>query len=97
MSISPFAHGSWLTDNPPDHLLHGVPPDVLQAFVVGSAYIFDATREALEVARRTGRTVAFLFSARLVVVRPRDDSDAVARAWWQEANGETPEQTWARR
>lgn len=95
--MSPFKSCRWLTDNPPEHLLHGVPPDVLQAFVVGSAFIFEATRDALEVAKGTGRTVAFLFNTKLVVVRPRDDSDAVARAWWQEVNGETPEESWARR
>lgn len=95
--MSPFDNCRSLTDNPPELLLYGVPSDVLQAFVVGSAYIFDATRDASVVAKRTGRTVAFLFNTKLVVMRPKDDSDEVARAWWQEANGETPEETWARR
>lgn len=74
-----------------------VPAGAVRAFVVGSSSIFEACREAAEVAGRAGRPVAFMFNDLLVVIKPGDDPDLAARTWWQLAHGETPEQTWERR
>lgn len=74
-----------------------VPGDAVHASVVGSASIFEATREAGEIARRSARPVAFEFNDVVVVVHPQSDPDLIARAWWLERHGETPEQTAARR
>lgn len=64
---------------------------------VMSASIFECCREAREVAEAAGRPVAFCFMEQVVVVGPTSDPDAVARAWWLAAYGETPEQTAERR
>jgi sugar/nucleoside kinase (ribokinase family) len=75
----------------------GAPADAIQAFVCGSYSIFEATREASSVAQAEGVPVAFDFLDRTVVVGPGDDPDRVARAWWEGAYQETPEETWSRR
>lgn len=72
-------------------------PDAIHARVYLGSSIFEATKEASEIAHRAQFPVAFVFQDRLVVVRPGDDPDIVARAWWIGARGETPEQTFARR
>lgn len=77
--------------------LAGTPLDTLCAFVVGSFDIFEATREAVDLAKRSRRPVAFEFNEQIVLVRASDDPDAIARLWWKNAYGETPEQTFARR
>jgi hypothetical protein len=73
------------------------PSDAIRAFVVGSNDIFTACREASDISRKAGAPVAFRFIDRTVTVRPPDDPTAVARRWWMEEYGETPEQTRARR
>lgn len=67
------------------------------ASVRGASNIFESCNEAAEIAGRAGRGVAFWFSGRAVVVNPGDNGDAVARAWWMDVHGETPEETYARR
>lgn len=67
------------------------------ARVRGASDIFESCNEAAEIAERAGRGVAFWFNGRAVVVKPGDSGDAVARAWWMDVHGETPEQTRARR
>lgn len=67
------------------------------ASVRGASDIFESCNEAAEIAARAGRAVAFWFNGRAVVVRPGDVGDAVARAWWVDVHGETPEETYARR
>jgi hypothetical protein len=80
-----------------DECFDGVPADVVCAAVVGSFDIFTACKEAVDVAKRARRPVAFDFNDQLVVVRSDDDPDKIARAWWQLAHNETPEATFARR
>jgi hypothetical protein len=87
----------WLRADPGGIGLRGSREDVIVAWVSGSASIFEAAREASEIARRTGRPVEFRFIDRTVSVAPPDDPEVVARAWWREFYGETPEQTAARR
>jgi hypothetical protein len=70
---------------------------MVTARVVGSFTIFDACREAAMIARAARRAVAFRFNDRTVVVNVGDDGDRVARQWWLDTYGETPEQTAARR
>ena len=81
----------------PRERFDGAPTDALLASVVGSFDIFTASREAVDLARRAGRPVAFEFNGRVVVARDGDDPDEIARAWWQREYNETPEETFARR
>ena len=87
----------WLRPDPDGIGILGAPSDAIAAHVAGSASIFEAAREAGEIARAQQRPVAFRFIDRTVVVGPSDDPDLVARAWWREFYGETPERTMARR
>ncbi|HSN25525.1 MAG TPA: hypothetical protein VLT45_04545 [Kofleriaceae bacterium] len=82
---------------PSDKPIAGSPVESIAASVVGASSIFDACREAKAIAVYAGRPVAFDFNNRLVVVNAGDDPDTIARAWWHDAYGETPEQTAARR
>ncbi len=70
---------------------------MVTATVIGAFGIFEVCREAAEVAERASRPVAFQFNDRVVAVTPGDDPDDVARQWWFDVYGETPEQTAARR
>ena len=76
-----------------EDLISGVPADVIPAVVVGCASIFNATCEAADIARRGKRSVAFDFNGKIVVVKPGDDANQVARAWWADTYGETLEQS----
>lgn len=67
------------------------------ATIAGSPSIFEVCREAQTIALGLGCPVAFEFNDVRVIVRPASDPDQVAREWWQEALGETPEESWARR
>lgn len=67
---------------------------MVTAAAVGSSSVWECTKEAAEVAGRARRPVAFRFNGRVVVVNVGDDPDRVARQWWQDVYGETPEQTW---
>jgi hypothetical protein len=75
----------------------GAPPNAVHAVVVGSFDIFTACKEAVILAARSHRPVAFEFLDHVVVVRSADDPVAIARAWWQRQYNETPEATFARR
>ncbi len=75
----------------------GAPSGALCAAVVGASGIFETCREAVLLANRAGRHIAFDFNERVVVVQPGDDGDRIAREWWQETYGETPEESAARR
>ena len=77
--------------------LRGVPSGVVTATVVGTASIFEATREASEIANKVQRPVAFYFMEKLVITKPYDDPGEVARRWWREFYGETYEESVARR
>lgn len=77
--------------------IEGAPEGAVRAFVSGAFDVFYAAREAAELARRADRPVAFSCIDHAVVVRPNDDPDQVARAWWLLQYGETPEATWSRR
>jgi hypothetical protein len=63
----------------------------------GASDIFECCREAAEIAERAKRPVAFQFNAQVVVVKPGDNPNLVARAWWQAVYGETPEATMEKR
>jgi hypothetical protein len=78
-------------------MLAGAPPDSVTAIVLGSSSIFEATREASEIANRARRIVAFYFMDRLVVAMPYDDHVQVAERWWLEFYGETYEESVAKR
>lgn len=69
----------------------------ITAIPVGSCSIFEATNEAAEIAQRGEVIVVFGFNGRLVVVRPDSDPRLVARRWWTEEYGKTPEQSAAER
>ena len=73
------------------------PNNAVRAFVVGASSIFDACKEAADIAKRSGDPVAFEFNGQTVVLRPGDNADKVARDWWQKQYNETPEETLARR
>jgi hypothetical protein len=75
----------------------GAPHNAVHAAVVGSFDIFTACKEAVALAKRARRPVAFNFIDQVVVLNPGDDPDKAARAWWQHAYNETPETTMARR
>ena len=88
----------WLVPNPPSmDPVQDAPEGAVHAFVAGSAFIQEATREASEIAKRAQRPVAFEFLRKLVVVRPDDDPEQVWRAWWIGFYGMTPEQSAANR
>jgi hypothetical protein len=74
----------------------GAPESAVRAFDGGSFDVFYAATEAAELARRADR-VTFQCIDHAVVVRPNDDPDQVARAWWLLQYRETPEATWSRR
>jgi len=80
-----------------DEPLDGAPADALRAFVVGSFDISTSCREAADLARISGRPVAFEFNGQIVVVCGNDDPDQVARTWWLRHYGETPEASFSRR
>ena len=75
----------------------GAPAGAVHASVVGASDIFEASREAVDLARLAGRPVAFEFNDQVVVARAGDDPDKISRAWWQRQYNETPEATFARR
>jgi hypothetical protein len=85
----------WLA--PLDGFVVGAPVTSVMAIVVGSAEIFETTREAREIADRADRPVAFDFRNIKVIVSPGEDPDAVARTWWFASHGCTPEQSAERR
>ncbi len=64
---------------------------------VGASDIFECCREAAEIAERAKRPVAFQFNEQVVVMKPGDNPNLVARSWWQAAYGETPEETMEKR
>ena len=80
------------TEHVPD-----APPNAILAMVAGTYDITTACKEASDIARKSGRPVAFEFLTQTVVVAPGDDADRVMRKWWQREYGETPEQTRAKR
>ena len=84
----------WLV---PHSEVPGAPEGAVTAAVVGSASIFEAIREAREIAARGKFPVAFNFNGKCVVVRPDDDPEQVARAWWIAFHGRTPEESDAQR
>jgi hypothetical protein len=75
----------------------GAPKNAIHAFVAGSFDVFYASKEAAALATSTRRSVAFQCIDYVVILNPGDDPDQVARAWWLQQYGETPEATWARR
>jgi hypothetical protein len=77
--------------------IDGAPQGAIHAFVAGSFDVFYAAREAAKLAAHASRPVAFQCLDYVVVINPGDDPDQVARAWWLQQYGETPEATWARR
>ena len=81
----------------PADLVIDSPNEAIRALVVGSADIFTACREAVEIADRSREPVAFRFNGHTVVARHGDNADELARVWWREEYGETPEETQARR
>jgi hypothetical protein len=80
-----------------DAFIEGAPPNAILALVMGSFDIHTACREAAAIAHQARRPVAFEFSGKTVVVNVADDGDAVARRWWLNEYGETPEASRARR
>jgi len=70
---------------------------ILYARPLVSSYIFDATRHASDIARRSGLEVRFEFMDRTVSVGPTSDPDLVARDWWISEYGKTPEESRAER
>ncbi len=81
----------------PTERFDGAPPNALCAFVVGSFDIFTASKEAVDLAKRAKRPVAFEFNGQVVVARGGDNPDRLSRAWWQLQYNETPEAAFARR
>lgn len=79
---------------PADHVVDA-PNDAIRAMIVGSSDVFEACREAADIAERSGEPVAFRCREHTIVVRPGDDPTAAARQWWLAEHGETPEQTMA--
>lgn len=75
----------------------GAPNDALCATVVGAFDIFTACREAVQLAKRSQRHVAFDFNGQVVLVGSNDDPDRIARAWWLRVYNETPEESAAKR
>lgn len=82
---------------PTKDTITGAPRGSIPAFVCGAVTIFEATREASELAKAAKRPVVFRFNELTVIVQPDSDPDLVARSWWMDSLGETPEQTAARR
>lgn len=80
-----------------DEPIRGASDNAVGAIVVGSSSISEATREASDIACRSGRPVAFVFIGHTVEVNPLDRPEVVARRWWHEMYGESPEETAARR
>jgi len=74
-----------------------IPSTAIRAIVLGCRTIFESTREGVDVATAEGRPVVFDFNDRMVTCPPNGDANAIARSWWKDAYGETPEQTMARR
>jgi hypothetical protein len=73
------------------------PSEAIRAMIVGSSDVFQACREAADIANKSGEPVAFRCQEHTIVVRPGDDPVVVGRQWWLQEHGETPEQTIARR
>src|SRR4026209_1561569 len=77
--------------------ISGAPEGAIRAIMVGSFDVYQASREAAEIARRSGRIVVFQCLDHVVVLHPGADPDQVARSWWLLQYGETPEDTLSRR
>lgn len=85
----------WMIESPT--IDPSIPSDVLQLMVCGSATIFEATRDSLEIAREKNKVVTFEANGIRVMVKPNDDYVLVARDWWFKLYGETPEQSLTKR
>lgn len=81
----------------PSEPFDGAPPNALHAVVVGASSIHEACTEAVALAARARRPVAFDFSGQIVVATATDNPDQLMRAWWQRQYKETPEESAARR
>jgi len=77
--------------------LDRIPPDAICALVVGSSGIYECCKEAVEIAARAQRPVAFEFCSQIVIARAGDDPVRLAREWWMIEYKETPEASAARR
>lgn len=71
--------GRWLCET--EAPIPDAPSDVISALVMGSATIFDACRDASDVADRERRTVVFDYDKTRVIVKPDEDYRAIARGW----------------
>lgn len=89
--LSPY----WLA--PCGVALRGSPKGAVCARVVGSATIFEVTKEASEVSVRSGRPVSFVFISDVLTVYPESDPVQLACEWWIARYGETPEETAVKR
>jgi hypothetical protein len=92
--MDPFADCRELAWIQPHELIQlDVPPDVLQALVIGAQHIRDATIAASRVANVQRKTVAFEFNRQTVIVKPDDDPEKISRAWWEKEYGKTHEES----
>jgi hypothetical protein len=83
----------WLA---PDESAPEVPGEVA-ALPIASCTIFEAAREASQIARHGDVVVTFRFNNQDVIVRQDSDPDLVARRWWITEYGKTPEESMAER
>ena len=68
------------THHPPSPV-RGAPPDAELVHVVPGATINDAVAEALDLAFRLGKPIAFTFNGYPIVVRSDSDPIAILKAW----------------
>jgi len=76
---------------------HDAPADAYVCTTCPGATIFEACREAAEIAKQVHRPVAFEFNGTIAVIRADSDPVAVAKEWWKRAYGKTYEQDAANR
>lgn len=72
---------------------HDVPKDAYVCQVMGGSDIWGTCREAVDIAIRVDRPVAFLFNDTIAVCRSDSDPEKVAREWWKRCYGKTPEES----
>jgi hypothetical protein len=73
------------------------PAGSIPAHARAGSDIYECVGEASIFSKQVGTPIAFEFNELIVVVKPTDDPELIARDWWVRRYKETPEQSWAKR
>lgn len=80
-----------------DKPVKDAPAGSIPAHARAGSDIYECVGEASIFSKQVGTPIAFEFNELIVVVKPTDDPELIARDWWVRRYKETPEQSWAKR